>query len=81
MGNRPHIVSVQLPEVAEAILEGGLAAVVAAVGATTDVVITFSDGKVYEYPSVPTAIAFSLQADWEGVFPTIRYWPGYRRIR
>jgi hypothetical protein len=81
MGKRPHIVAVNLPDVAEAALEGGLGAVVAAAGATTDVQITFGDNSTYLYPSVSTPIAFALQADPERVFPTIRYWPGYHRLR
>jgi hypothetical protein len=81
MGKRPHILRVELPGVAKIALEAGLAAVVAALGATTDVLITFTDGKVYEYPNVSVPLAFAVQNDPDGAFDNIRYWPGYRRIR
>jgi len=81
MGRSKHIVNVNLPDVAVAALEAGLAAVVASVGGTTDVEISFGDNSAYLYPSVATPIAFALYSDPEGVFPTVKFWPGYHRIR
>lgn len=82
MGNRPHIVQVTLPDLSAMALEGGLAAAVeSAAGGTTDVIVEFFGGAIYQYSDVPVPLAFAVQSDPEGAFPNIRYWPGYRRIR
>jgi hypothetical protein len=84
MSKAPHIVDVSIPDIpvmmSEA-LEGGLASVVASAGMTVTVIVSFGDGRVYEYPDVPTPLALAVQTDPEGAFPNIRYWPGYHRIR
>ena len=81
----PHIVDVSIPQLPLAVasaLEGGeIGAVAEMAGLSFDIVISFGDGSVYRYPSVPASIAAGLKMDPEGTFPTIRYWPGYSRIR
>lgn len=81
-----HIVSVDLPDVpfriAEALESGELGALSAAAGfGAVTVVVTFGDGKVYEYPNVPIRFAAAVKFDPEGSFETIRYWPVYRRVQ
>jgi hypothetical protein len=80
-----HIFSVDLPDVpariAEALESDGLAAFAAAADlGRVRVVISFGDGRTYEYPDVPINIAAAVKADPEGAFSTIKFWPGYRRI-
>jgi hypothetical protein len=86
MSHGVHIVSVDLPDVpfriAEALESEGLGAMAAAAGlGAVTVVVTFGDGKVYEYPNVPIIFAAAVKADPEGSFPTIKFWPGYRRVQ
>jgi hypothetical protein len=80
----PHITNVDIPDIpamALGALEGGLASVFASAGMTVTVIVSFGDGKVYEYPDVLTSLALAVQTDPEGAFPNIRFWPGYHRIR
>lgn len=81
---RQHIIAVDLPELPLALIaaaaEGPLAVLGEALGGT-DVIVSFGDGSVYEYPNVPASIALAVKSDPEGAFGTVRYWPGYRRIR
>lgn len=84
MSKAPHIVDVSIPDIpamALGALEGGLASVVASAGMTVTVIVSFGDGKIYQYPGVPTIIALAVKNDPEGAFPQIRFWPGYHRIR
>ena len=85
-GRGPHVTNVTIPELgavaASALLEGNLASAVAAVGERVTIFVTFNDDSVYRYDEVPAVIALSVQADPNGgAFESIKFWPGYRRVR
>jgi hypothetical protein len=84
MSKAPHITNVDIPDIPVMVLEaleGGLASVIASAGMTVTVIVSFGDGRVYEYPDVPTSLALAVKNDPEGAFPQIRFWPGYHRIQ
>lgn len=82
---RQHIADVSCPEMSSvvvmAIAEGNIAGAVAATGKPVDVIITFGDGAIYSYPNVPAFIAVAVMSDPESNFQTIRFWPGYHKVR
>jgi len=80
-----HIIGVEIPDASAAAImaleAGRLSEAVAGLDDQVDVRVAFGDGSVYEYPAVPGSIALALKFDPEGVFPTVKFWPGYRRVR